>query len=52
MESLPKCYTILFNAVTDALKAMDEQNFGTAKTLLLEAQKAAEAAYLTEQPSK
>ena len=47
--SLPAYYTILFNAVTDAIEAMDAQNFGTAKKLLIDAQNSAEATYLNEE---
>ena len=46
MESYEKEYHIVFNAVTDALRAMEELNFGTAKVILQAAQQAAEEAYL------
>ena len=49
MENLPKYYTILFNAITDAIEAIDAQNFGTAKELLMDAQNSAEAMYLNEE---
>lgn len=45
MEELPNYYTILFNAVTDAIAALDRQNFGQARTLLIQGQQQAEAAY-------
>ncbi|WP_298030395.1 hypothetical protein [uncultured Dysosmobacter sp.] len=46
MENLPRYYTILFNAVTDAITAMEQHNFGTAKALLIQGQQAAETAYI------
>ena len=50
MNELPKYYTILFNAVTDALKALEAQNYGLAKDFLLRGQLQAEGEYtaLTE----
>lgn len=48
MEELPNYYTILFNAVTDAIAALDRQDFGQARTLLVQGQQA-ETAY-TETP--
>ena len=46
MEQLPTYYTHLFNAVTDALSAMEQQNFGEAKDLLIKAQQASEELWL------
>ena len=43
-----KLYFHLFNAVTDALDAMEQQNFGTAKDLLIRAQQQAEEQYISE----
>lgn len=45
MEELPNYYTILFNAVTDAIAALDRQDFGQARTLLVCGQQQAETAY-------
>lgn len=45
MSYFEKMYFTLFNAVTDALAAMEAQNYGTARTLLIEAQQKAEEAY-------
>ena len=45
MEELPVYYTILFNAVTDAIAALDHQDFGQARALLVRGQQQAEAAY-------
>lgn len=47
-QELPKYYTVLFAAVEDALEAMEQQNFGTAKQLLISAQQKAEEIYLEE----
>ncbi len=35
-KSLPRYYTILFNAVTDAIQALDRQDFGQARALLVQ----------------
>lgn len=41
-------YFKLFNAITDALEAMEAQNFGQAKEILRQAQIDAEEAYLDQ----
>ena len=41
-----KMYLTLFNAVTDALAALEAQNIGQAKDLLVTAQQACEELYL------
>lgn len=46
MDTLPDYYTILFNAVTDAIAALDRQDFGQARTLLVQGQQQAETAYM------
>lgn len=46
MESLPKGYSILFNAITDALAALTQQNYGAAQTILVQAQQSAEDSYI------
>lgn len=46
MEQLPTYYTLLFNAVTDALFALEHQNYGYAKDILINAQQNAELSYL------
>lgn len=48
MEKLPRYYTVLFNAVTEAVTALEQQNFGTARALLIQGQQAAESAYVGE----
>lgn len=47
-KSLPRYYTILFNAVTDAIAALDRQDFGQARALLVQGQQQAEDAYIAE----
>lgn len=42
-----KLYLLLFNAITDALKQMESQNFGTAKETLITAQQEAEELYMS-----
>ena len=42
-----KMYTLLFNAITDAVKQMESQNFGTAKETLITAQQEAEELYMS-----
>ena len=44
-----KLYFTLFNAITDALDAMKEQNFGTAQNILRAAQQKAEDIYLDQE---
>ena len=39
-------YHLLFNAITDALEAMEAWNLGEAKRILIEAQQRTEEAYL------
>ena len=41
-----KLYHILFNAVTDSLENMAEQNFGQAAACLRQAQQACEGLYM------
>ena len=40
-------YFHLFNQITDALQAIDAQNYGTAKDILIRAQQDAEEQYLS-----
>ena len=48
MTDYEKLYFSLFNAVTDALKDMEQLNFGEAKTRLISAQQQAEEQYINE----
>ena len=42
-------YHLMLNASEDAIKAIEEQNFGTAKEILIRAEQAAEEAYLQQE---
>ena len=44
-----KLYHLLFNAITDALEQMKQQNYGTAKNLLITARQEAEEIYMSEE---
>ena len=46
MENFPKYYTLLFNAVTDAIEDIDQKNYGAARARLVKVQQDAEDAYL------
>ena len=48
MDEYKAPYLILFNAITDALKQLEGQNYGKAKELLIEAQQQAEEAFMNE----
>ena len=47
MENYQKMYSLLFNAITDALEQIEQQNLGIAKTQLISAQQNAEELYIT-----
>ena len=47
MADYDKMYSLLFNAITDALEQIEQQNFGSAKDLLIAAQQKAEEIYIT-----
>ena len=47
MTDYQKMYTLLFNAITDALMQMEKQNYGSAKETLISAQQRAEELYLS-----
>lgn len=42
MENLPKYYLTLFNAVSEAIDALDALNFGAARAALIRGQQEAE----------
>ena len=46
MEELPNYYTALFNGVTDAIAALDRQDYGLARELLVRSQQEAEDLYI------
>ena len=47
MTNYEKMYSSLFNAITDALEQIEQQNFGSAKDLLIAAQQKAEEIYIS-----
>ena len=49
MPDYKKMYTILFNAATDAVEQLGQQNYGTAKERLILAQQQAEEIYMDEE---
>ena len=49
MENYQKMYSLLFNAITDALAQIEKQNYGDAKSTLIAAQQKAEEMYITAQ---
>jgi hypothetical protein len=49
MENYRKMYSTLFNAITDALAQIENQNYGDAKSTLIAAQQKAEEMYITAQ---
>ena len=48
MPDYQKLYTLLFNAVTDAVEELEKMNLGRAKELLISAQQQAEERYMEE----
>ena len=48
MPDHQKLYTLLFNAVTDALEDMERMDFGRAKARLIRAQQEAEEKYMED----
>ena len=48
MESLPKYYTTLFNAVTDAIELISRSEVSEAMACLVAAQQKAEEIYISE----
>ena len=47
MANYDKMYSLLFNAITDALEKLEKQNLGDAKDILISAQQKAEEIYIT-----
>lgn len=46
MQDYQKLYTHLFNAMTDAVAALDARNYGTAEEILKKAQQWTEETYM------
>lgn len=51
MELYEKLYYQLFNAITDALSSIKEQNYGTARDTLISAQQVAEEMFISSEHS-
>jgi len=51
MMDYQKAYSLLFNAITDALEAMEAQNFGQAQQALVSAQQQTEELYMDSEPA-
>lgn len=49
MKTYRDLYYYLFGITEDALNAMEQQNFGTARELLIQGQKTAEAAFTSDE---
>ncbi len=47
MANYDKMYSLLFNAITDALEKLEKQNLGDAKDILISAQQKEEDLYIT-----
>lgn len=47
MENLPKYYITLFNAVSEAIDALDASNFSAARACLVQGQQKAEDEYIS-----
>lgn len=48
MNDFPKYYTRLFNGITDAIEALQEQHYIKAQDILIKAQQDAEEMYLED----
>ena len=48
MDSFPQYYTRLFNGITDALEALQKQDYIKAEDILIRAQNDAEEMYLAD----
>ena len=48
MNDIPEYYTILFRAVEQAIEALEMQNYGFAKQILIDGERSAEEAFLAK----
>ena len=48
MNDIPEYYTILFHAVEQAIQALEMQNYGFAKQILISGEQAAEEAFVAK----
>ena len=46
MNEIPEYYAILFHAAEEAIQALDAQNYGLAKQILIDGEQNAEEAYI------
>ena len=51
MNEIPEYYTILFQAAEQAIQALEQQNYGLAKQILIDGEQAAEAAFVAQDES-
>ena len=49
MDELPKYYLVLFDAVDRAICAIESQDYGQAKQILIQGQQDAEDAFVSEE---
>ena len=49
MTDYSHCYHVLFNAITDALAALEQTDYGQAAQILMQAQQRTEELYLDEE---
>ena len=47
MNEIPEHYAILFRAVEQAIEALEMQNYGMAKQLLIDGEQAAEESFIS-----
>ncbi len=47
MPNYQKMYATLFNAITDAVECIQQDNYGTAKEVLIQAQQETEELYIS-----
>ena len=48
MNEIPEYYTILFQAAEQAIRALEQQNYGLAKQILIDGERAAEEAFVAK----
>ena len=48
MKGIPEYYTVLFHAVEQAIQALEQQNYGLAKQILIDGERAAEEAFVAK----
>ena len=48
MKEIPEYYTVLFHAFEQAIQALEQQNYGLAKQILIDGERAAEEAFVAK----